>query len=411
MARLDFLKELLAKQAAENPQSVGAIPLGGMPRGGNDLPIVGGEWDRQPIIGQPHVGGKILPQMIFPQTAESDRPADDTINLANVTDDSQPSQTAANVLPEVAFSPSQITQGKINENRNKDYSIKKDANGNVIERGKDRDNDYDWKDVLGGLGLGILKGLGSGGGIVGGAIEGVRGAFDRNYVEKNRNERETATLISQQQQQQQQEGFNSQMQSADLQRENIIADNERQNQQGKDLTEYRNQTIEERRAQRETSAKNVKMRTVAQMLSTLPVYDPTDPRFAEITKALGDVGLPVTPKDAKKQIKLVQDAETGAWTTVLTDTAGSQEVRPITNKDGSQLVTTSNAKVMANAAGGRQESQQNFTLRRQQLQHQMQMEVEKFRAAEKGKSQSEMIAARERLAKLKADYDSGETPE
>lgn len=107
---------------------------------------------------------------------------------------------------------------------------------------------------------------------------------------------------------------------------------------------------------------NLKMRLVARQWENLGAYDPTNPKFAELTKQMQDVGLPITAKDAKKNIKFEQDAETGAWYTTLTDpTTGEQETREVTQKDGKQLVTTSSSKVMSNAAGERQTSAQRFS--------------------------------------------------
>lgn len=68
----------------------------------------------------------------------------------------------------------------------KDYSIKKDEKGNVT-RGKDRDKDHNWWDVVKSIGLGALRGYGAGGlgGAIGGAITGgVGGGVDRNFDEK-----------------------------------------------------------------------------------------------------------------------------------------------------------------------------------------------------------------------------------
>jgi hypothetical protein len=147
------------------------------------------------------------------------------------------------------------------------------------------------------------------------------------------------------------------------QTQNIYSDNARLDQQARDLSDYRQGTIKERDLNRQSRDANVKMRMAEQMWKTIPSYDPNDPKFAQLTKMLGDVQLPLTPKDAKKNVKQVQDAETGAWSLILTDPiTGQQEVRPVTDKSGNQLVTTSTAKVAADAAAGRQESQQTFTL-------------------------------------------------
>jgi len=139
------------------------------------------------------------------------------------------------------------------------------------------------------------------------------------------------------------------------QADNIYADNERQKQQAVDMAAYRTGQLAEQQAKRESVEANTKMRTVASMLAKMPSFDPNDPRMAPMVAALGDVKLPVTPRDAKKSVKLIQDAETGAWTLTLTDPVnGQQEVRPVVTKDGKPLTTTSTAKVAANASAGRQ---------------------------------------------------------
>jgi len=143
--------------------------------------------------------------------------------------------------------------------------------------------------------------------------------------------------------------------------ENIYADNAERTEARKNRESYLKSEQQRRIDEATNKRADTKMKTVAGMLAKIENYNPADPRFAEITKALGDVGLPIAPKDAKKKVQLIQDAETGAWTVTLTDPiSGQQEVRPITNKDGSQLTTTSSSKVMANAAGERQVNQQAF---------------------------------------------------
>jgi hypothetical protein len=82
----------------------------------------------------------------------------------------------------------QKAENDLYDAQNKDYSIGRDELGNVV-RGKDRDEDFDWKDrLVPGL-LGALAGLMRGGigGAAGGAIAGLIGAqFDRNLTEKMR---------------------------------------------------------------------------------------------------------------------------------------------------------------------------------------------------------------------------------
>lgn len=124
---------------------------------------------------------------------------------------------------------------------------------------------------------------------------------------------------------------------------------------------YREGLLAEQEMRRLSVERNTRMRTVASMLGKIENYDPANPKFKEVTAALGDLRLPVAPKDSKKKIQLVQDADSGAWTLTLTDPFdGRQEVRPVTDKFGKQLVTTSSAKLAADAAGVRQRSEQSF---------------------------------------------------
>lgn len=83
------------------------------------------------------------------------------------------------------LSATENLQSQINAITSKDYSLKRDEQGNIIGRGKDRDSDFDFKDVLGGLGIGFLRG-----GIPG----AIQGAMDRNTVEKFRDNQQLANL-------------------------------------------------------------------------------------------------------------------------------------------------------------------------------------------------------------------------
>lgn len=119
---------------------------------------------------------------------------------------SDPQNIAPTIAPRPAVEPATIDEVKprfgspqlqnledeIQRREGKDFSIKKDENGNVIHRGKDRDKDHDAMDILKGLGIGALKGYlstGNFGGAVGGAIGGgIGSAVDRNYDEKFAND-------------------------------------------------------------------------------------------------------------------------------------------------------------------------------------------------------------------------------
>lgn len=78
----------------------------------------------------------------------------------------------------------------------KDYSkAEYDSAGNFVkERGKDRDKKWSTWDKVGSTALGILKGFGSGGGLVGAAAGGIQAGTDRNYLEKQGDSRIMAKL-------------------------------------------------------------------------------------------------------------------------------------------------------------------------------------------------------------------------
>jgi hypothetical protein len=99
------------------------------------------------------------------------------------------------IAPEVR-TPVQDTQSQIDEIYSKDYSIKKDDQGNVIHRGKDRDKKWSLGDKI----LSGFMGAFNGDGII-------PAATDRNYMERQADKRELGQLVPQVKQQQQAEDF------------------------------------------------------------------------------------------------------------------------------------------------------------------------------------------------------------
>lgn len=158
-------------------------------------------------------------------------------------------------------------------------------------------------------------------------------------------------------------------------RTQTIFNDDENNKQRRELErEDMNRKVGDRVSREKTS----RMNAVAGMFKNLPAYDPNDPRFAEITEALGDVNLPITPKDAKKNVKLIQDQRSGAWATILTDPiTGKQETRAVLDKDGKEQFKSTPTVVMQGEYGMlKQDDQQKFTgeqneqsraIRRQQL--------------------------------------------
>jgi hypothetical protein len=92
--------------------------------------------------------------------------------------------------------PVQNTQGRIDSIINKDYSIEKDDQGNVIHRGKDRDKEWSIKDKIGSFFMGMFDGTGA-----------IPAATDRNYMEKREDRMELGRLVPQAKQQQDAEDF------------------------------------------------------------------------------------------------------------------------------------------------------------------------------------------------------------
>lgn len=275
-------------------------------------------------------------------------------------------------VPTATFRPeTNILKQKIDELMGRDYSKKRGENGETAY-GKDYDQSRNLKDIFRSMGLGALTSVANakldyreganplaqllGVGIGGAGGGGIAGGIDRNYDNKLQDQLKIAKMVPMYEQSMKMEDAEIAQNAKKAQIENIYEDNRRSEQSRRDLDTYRQGTLEEREVARISRQQDTKMRTVASMLNKLPFIDLKDPRFASIIKAAGDVGLPVTERDAKKNVKLIQDADTGAWTLALTDPiSGEQEIRPITNKDGSQLTTTSSSKVLANAAGERQE--------------------------------------------------------
>ena len=110
------------------------------------------------------------------------------------------------ILPELQ---SVETQRKINDIHDKDYSkAQMDEQGNITkEAGKDRDQDWSWKEKLGGVGLGLLNGVLSGRGLIGGIPEAIENGTNRNFSEQRRDNQQLGSLLPQLGQQQKQEEF------------------------------------------------------------------------------------------------------------------------------------------------------------------------------------------------------------
>lgn len=145
------------------------------------------------------------------------------------------------------------------------------------------------------------------------------------------------------------EQYQTKQAEANTRIQNTIDDN---NRGWADMTRKENDRIS-----REQTAR---MKTVAGLFDKLPSYTPGDPKYKEIEEAMGDAKLPLTQKDAKKNVKMIQDQRSGAWTVVLTDpNTGKQEVRPVM-KGGKQLATTPTVVMQGENSLARQNDQQEF---------------------------------------------------
>ncbi len=158
------------------------------------------------------------------------------------------------------------------------------------------------------------------------------------------------------------EDAQSDLLSKQISRENTIEDNQRARDEFRQKQEYLRSEQNRKISDRESREKTARMTQVAGMFKNLPEYDPADPKYQEMTAALKDVNLPLTPKDAKKKVDLKQDQRTGAWTLILTNPLdGKQEVRPVLDKDGKQLATTPTVVMQGEYGMLRQNDQQAFT--------------------------------------------------
>jgi hypothetical protein len=266
-----------------------------------------------------------------------------------------------------------------------------------------------------------LVGIGSGRGLGAGIGEAVRGATDRNYNEKYADQQRLAALYPRQQQQMQAETYQRQAEMQRVQMENIGRDNVYQDDR---LAEMKNDRLrkEDDRQSRERTAR----------MNQVGAMDPKDPRFADLTKALGDVNLPITPKDAGKQVDLKQDQRTGEWTTILTDkVSGKQEVRPVM-KDGKVYRSTPTVVMQGEYGLLRQNDQQQYNtnentvkyqrdVQKMQLAQQMRVQLEAIKAANqaaikevdaarRAEHQNRAIEAQKEYIRLRAEAKNLETP-
>lgn len=134
-----------------------------------------------------------------------------------------PAQPTASAVP---YPQKSDLQRRADVLLNKDYSITKDAEGNVISRGKDRDAKWSLKDKIGSTALGILDGL-MRGGPLGALAGGISAGTDRNYLEKLEDQKEANQVFPRLKQEQENQAFEQNQQHRQTQIDNIGVDNRR----------------------------------------------------------------------------------------------------------------------------------------------------------------------------------------
>lgn len=351
--------------AAVSPQFANqAVSAFDAPLGDNPPPAAGNAPQITPDFGNPTYQGSatLHPQQIstadalalqVPQmNGQQQMPAEQQMNPA------MNPASAGTIAP--VLTPSQATASQIQAIQGKDYSIKKDDDGNVTHRGADRNKKWSTLEKVGSTLLGGLIGYSKGG--LGGAIAGaISGGTNRNFQAQQSDRRMLGQLKPQMAEQQKTEEFDTAQNYKKATTANIYADNEQKvaefNQKKIDNEAERARKVDDRLSRERTS----RMTQVSGILKSLPAYDPANPKFAELTKALGDVDLPITAKDSKKKIDLKQDQRTGQWTTIVTDpVTGTQETRDVI-KDGKPFASTPTVVMQGELGINRQERAQEFT--------------------------------------------------
>lgn len=282
-------------------------------------------------------------------------------------------------LPPISASQEYLNQ--LNEIRNKDYGIKEEpilnAEGQVVGtnqvRGKDRKKSWGLLEKLSNIALGAGRGFLKGG-VIGSIVEGLRGGTDRNYYDKFQDSQKLPRITENYNQAVLAEKVKADQDYNTARTANVYADNTYQNERLAEMREDRKRKVEDRKSRERTN----RMTQVAGMFKNIPEFIPGDPRYADIEKALGDVDLPITPKDAKKKVDLKQDQRTGEWTVVLTNPLdGKQEVRSVM-KDGQPFKSTPTVVMQGEYGMLRQNDQQTFTAQQNQLSREHQLRLQEI---------------------------------
>ena len=392
MALLDEIKKALQpKQEIPLPQVGTADPSPTMPVSSpvpaNLLPQIAGSSPDMPTVQT--LGGTVYDLPVIggqsdPVVRDADRPVALPEIASNVPQDRiQPFVpepvpalpvigAAGNAAYEASLSPVQRAENRVN----------------MLMNEKARDNDKSFAKKLGAFGREALLGIGemwrmnpnasvaellAGGGVGGAARYALNPAID----EQRTLDRQRGEAMQEYQAASQMQDARINSQGKVINQQNILDDNERQWSQFEDLRNHREAERERKLADRLSREKTSRMTAVAGILKSLPAYDPNDPRFAQLTQMLGDVNLPITPKDARKKVDMIQDQRTGEWTVAVTDpVTGKQEVRPVVQQGGGRLVTTPTVVMQGELGLLRQNDQQEFTAQQNAIKRQFDANME-----------------------------------
>lgn len=182
MALLDFIPPALKKKKVENiteedvmPLLESIAPVQKLPN--NDVAIAG-----------PSRGLEAVPR-VAADTAEIVAPTRGIMSEEPPMMPGMVAPQAQPLLPTIPVAPrrqSQVLSDEYNAVLGKDYSIRKDENGNVTHRGADRDKQWSTWDKIGSALLGYAQG-----GIAG----AIQGGTDRNFMEKQADQRQIGRLL------------------------------------------------------------------------------------------------------------------------------------------------------------------------------------------------------------------------
>jgi hypothetical protein len=243
-----------------------------------------------------------------------------------------------------------------------------------------------------------------------GLAGGVAAATDRNYFNKIGDANKAQRLLPVIEQRQKEATLTRQNRMTDAQIRNLDADNVYQNER---LGEFKADRLR-KEGDTLSRAATARMNAVTKILAGLPSYKADDPAIRE---ALGEFKLPITDKDAKKNVRTVQDQRTGAWSAVLTDPiTGKSESRAVLGKDGKPLITTPTVVMQGEYGmlkqndqqaftGAENEKQRAFTAQQNAIKAQMQAAIKEYDAAVGAKRQADANTARENLLRLKQQLE------